>query len=512
MKKVYFLLAIASILMGKANAQSVAFNHDGSIADPSAIIDIKSSTKGLLIPRMTSSQREAIIRPANGILVFQIDDRPGFYYNHGTASSPNWKLLGSSLSSADALSSSTGAWLQTGNKNIDPAVHFIGTTDLQPLKFRVNGINAGQINPSNNNTAFGINTLSKNIAGTENTANGFQALFSNTTGNNSTANGVNVLYSNTTGSGNTANGARALFLNTEGYGNSATGFDALYSNTTGTWNTAMGSNALRSNTSGEKNTATGVMALTTNTSGIENTANGNAALFSNSTGISNTAIGVDALFSNSTGAENTGIGSSSLRQNEIGNGNTAIGSKADVISAGFSNATAIGYNSKVNASNKVRIGNAEVTVIEGQVPFTTPSDGRFKFNVQQDVRGLDFILKLRPVTYQFDVKRFEANMDYSGTKSLEASYSEAEAIRRTGFIAQEVERAANETSYDFSGIIKPKSEKEHYGLSYESFVVPLVKAVQEQQVIIVQQAKEMKQLKYQLAELTQMVQNISGLK
>jgi putative IMPACT (imprinted ancient) family translation regulator len=128
------------------------------------------------------------------------------------------------------------------------------------------------------------------------------------------------------------------------------------------------------------------------------------------------------------------------------------------------------------------------------VPFTTPSDGRFKFNVQEDVSGLDFIMKLRPVTYQFDVKRFDDQWNNRSTASADnivsASYNEATSIRRTGFIAQEVEKAANATGYNFSGIIKPKTEQDHYSLSYESFVVPLVKAVQQQQQLIEELKKQ----------------------
>ena len=53
--------------------------------------------------------------------------------------------------------------------------------------------------------------------------------------------------------------------------------------------------------------------------------------------------------------------------------------------------------------------------------------------------------------------------------------------RQTGFIAQEVEAAARETGYDFDGVNPPKNPSDNYSLSYASFVVPLVKAVQEQQ-------------------------------
>jgi len=105
-----------------------------------------------------------------------------------------------------------------------------------------------------------------------------------------------------------------------------------------------------------------------------------------------------------------------------------------------------------------------VTVIEGQVPFTTPSDGRYKFNVLENVAGLDFILHLRPVTYQFDVKRFDAQMNHQANKkgssenfALQASYDASSQIRRSGFIAQEVEKAADASGYNFSGLIRPKN-------------------------------------------------------
>ena len=76
---------------------------------------------------------------------------------------------------------------------------------------------------------------------------------------------------------------------------------------------------------------------------------------------------------------------------------------------------------------------------------------------------------------------------------MQASFDQASSIRRTGFIAQEVEQAAIKTGYDFSGIIKPQTSNDHYSLSYESFVVPLVKAVQEQEKIIDNLKKEIQQ-------------------
>ena len=52
-------------------------------------------------------------------------------------------------------------------------------------------------------------------------------------------------------------------------------------------------------------------------------------------------------------------------------------------------------------------------------------------------------------------------------------------MRKSGFIAQDVEQAANAIGYDFSGVDAPKNENDFYGLRYAEFVVPLVKAVQE---------------------------------
>jgi hypothetical protein len=284
---------------------------------------------------------------------------------------------------------------------------------------------------------------------------------------------------------------------TNGFANTAVGYIAMQNTSTGHWNTAVGYQALSGGTSGEQNTAIGASVLPVST-GTNNTGTGYLALNANTTGNGNTATGFEALFFNQLGGGNTAVGADALETNVSGNLNTAIGLTADVSTDGLTNATAIGYATIVNASNKVRIGNGAVTVIEGQVPFTTPSDGRYKFNVEENVKGLDFILKLRPVTYQFDVKRFDARQTRGKEQqsyAMTAAYDEAERMRRTGFIAQEVEKAAAASGYDFSGIIRPKTEQDHYSLSYDAFVVPLVKAVQEQQQIIADLQRQIDELK-----------------
>lgn len=210
-----------------------------------------------------------------------------------------------------------------------------------------------------------------------NTAVGRKALQTNTTGDNLTAVGYQALLSNTIGTRNTAVGASALRASYAGMNNTATGTAALTSNTTGDNNTAIGQNALGDNTMGDDNTAAGSYALVSNT-----------------TGESNVAIGKDALSNNTGGDSNTAVGKFALLSNTFGNVNTAIGFGADVSSGSISNATAIGYFAIVNASNKVRIGNSSVTVIEGQVPFTFTSDRNQKERFLP-VDGQDVLRKLR---------------------------------------------------------------------------------------------------------------------
>ena len=74
-------------------------------------------------------------------------------------------------------------------------------------------------------------------------------------------------------------------------------------------------------------------------------------------------------------------------------------------------------------------------------------------------------------------------------------------IRYSGFIAQEVEAAAQKVGYSFSGVDGPKNEKDNYGLRYAEFVVPLVKAVQEQQDMIRSQQELIEKLTQRIEQL-----------
>ncbi|HZV69690.1 MAG TPA: tail fiber domain-containing protein [Saprospiraceae bacterium] len=369
------------------------------------------------------------------------------------------------------------------------------------------GANSLFLNTTGNfNSAHGLNSLFSNGSGSWNTAMGANALFANTTGNSNTAVGNTALISNTTGSSNTATGSDALNHNISGTSNTANGFKALFNNTTGSVNTANGYHALYSSTIGFDNTAIGANALYSNISGSFNTAIGFEALFYNESGVVNTAIGRETLNSNTTGIWNTALGGSALYSNTTGSNNSGIGMNTNVSIGTLTNATALGYNTSVNASNKVRIGSSAVSVIEGQVSYSWPSDGRFKENIQADVKGLDFILRLQPISYNFNRLKYARHVREHLTLDSEEILVAQSQIRSVGFIAQDVEDVIQQTGFtSFDAVHAPTNETDNYSIGYSAFVVPLVKAIQEQQDQITELKKDMELLKEQNDLLVQLL-------
>jgi hypothetical protein len=103
----------------------------------SSLLDITSTTKGLLIPRMTSAQRSAIASAATGLIVYQTDGITGFYYFDGT----QW------LRTANGAGT---AWSITGNAGTNPTTNFLGTTDNVDLVFRTGNLERMRINTAGN--------------------------------------------------------------------------------------------------------------------------------------------------------------------------------------------------------------------------------------------------------------------------------------------------------------------------------------------------------------------------
>lgn len=315
------------------------------------------------------------------------------------------------------------------------------------------------------------------LAGCHNESWGEHALQSNSFGFHNTAVGFGALSQNADGSENTATGYASLFANSAGRGNTGYGYYALVENVTGNYNTALASSALSSNTTGSLNTASGYRAL-----------------FHNTIGHGNTAVGARSLYYNSTQPNATALGA---RAGDVFPSafSTFLGACAYAAGADYSNITAIGFNARPTASNQVRVGNSAVTSIGGYVGWTTLSDERFNVDVQENVPGLSFIIKLRPVTYRLNVDRLryflgeqafeECLYDSIGlltgasVPAYEKDRKEKERMIFTGFVAQDVLKSAKELGYDFSGVDLSQNDLSPNGLRYADFVGPLVKAVQE---------------------------------
>ncbi|MBC5861866.1 hypothetical protein [Flavobacterium turcicum] len=133
MKKLFFLGL--SLIALNATAQSVAINTDGSTADPSAILDLKSTNQGVLVPRLTQTQRTAIATPATGLMVYQTDATAGFYYNAGTPATPNWQPIGGGGgTSLPAQTGNAGKVLTTNGTNPSWAnAPILGTLQVSPV-------------------------------------------------------------------------------------------------------------------------------------------------------------------------------------------------------------------------------------------------------------------------------------------------------------------------------------------------------------------------------------------
>lgn len=399
---------------------------------------------------------------------------------------------------------------------------------------------AGRSNTSGyTNTFIGSQAGRSNTSGYRNTFMGFAAGDNTTTGLENTMIGVEAGRLNITGSYNTFLGKTAGIQNTTGSANTFVGINAGRSNTTSDYNTFIGENAGQLTSTGFQNTFVGSKAGFANTLGAQNVFVGRLAGEKNTTGFANTFSGQGAGNLNTIGRNNTFLGSGAGNVNTTGGFITCIGTRSNVLNNNLMNAMAIGESAIVDADNKVVIGNTSVITIGGYANWMNLSDKRYKKKIQEEntKNHLDFILNLTPVSYQYNtaklvkeqqttLKKLTKSRTNQSRESLKeenklnenkaAEIKAAQAkdkIRYTGFLAQEVEKVANEADYkDFSGVVKPDVNGGKYALRYAEFVVPLVGAMQEQQKQIAERNQRIEQLESDVTELKELLNSIIDAK
>jgi trimeric autotransporter adhesin len=336
---------------------------------------------------------------------------------------------------------------------------------------------------SGNNAGAGYQAGLYTASGSaSNTAVGYDAL--------STTSGA--ASSNLTGSFDTAVGAFAL-ENAQGAAASDTGlgYSAGSTISTGSNNTVVGyevaSTTLATGSSniliGTDSTTDTALSTTTSALGVgtgvkvgtADTTLGYYALNGTITNnLDNVAVGFDALRSVTTGSGNTAIGYQAgyagSTPNTTGTDNTFVGYQAQANGANYSNSTALGNGAIITGSNLIVLGNSSISAIYAEVTgFSALSDRRHKKDIADLDLGLEFIDKLKPVSYRFN----------NGDETL-----------RFGFIAQDVEQAlpgelqelakTTEPEHGVALITRDNDGERTYRLSYGELIAPIVKSIQEQ--------------------------------
>jgi hypothetical protein len=331
---------------------------------------------------------------------------------------------------------------------VTPAIVAGSTTQVQYNNSGVFGASANLTFDGTNLTSNGVKVGRglNNVATT--TAVGSGALASTTgSAGGTTAVGANALTLLTSGINNTAVGANTLTTTTVGYNNTAVGAFAAWK-ATGTDNTATGTSALQAITTGFGNTAIGSSALSKLETAINNTAvGGTSTLTNNISSVGNTAVGVYCL-SGVTGQENTAIGYFAGANITSGGNNSCIGRAA--------------YASSATVNNEITLGDSSITTLRCQVTsITSLSDARDKTNIQPLIPGLNFINRLSPVSFDWNMR--------DGGKI---------GVADTGFIAQDLQACQSLTQEFIPGLVYAENPNK-LEAAYGKLIPVLVKAIQE---------------------------------
>lgn len=347
------------------------------------------------------------------------------------------------------------------------------------------GADATDISHGSYNTGVGYRSLLFLTTGQSNTAVGYRALQDVTSGDYNVAMGRRALHDLINGIGNVAIGHGSQFTNTSSSYNVSMGYHSLYANV-GERNVALGHNALELATDAFDAVAVGYNACKNHTVADRNVAVGSYALFSTTTGGYNTGVGMSTLYNNLGGIQNVAVGYQAMYAAITSTACTALGTGAlryftgGTAAEAMLNSSGLGNSSRVSGDNQVQLGNASTTTYAyGAVQDR--SDERDKADIRDTVLGLEFINKLRPVDFRWDMRD-----DYAVEVDGEMTIFPKDGSRKRsryhhGLIAQQVAQVITDTGMDFGGYQdhSVNGGRDVLSLGYTEFIGPLIKAVQE---------------------------------
>ncbi|MGM0409065.1 MAG: tail fiber domain-containing protein [Bacteroidota bacterium] len=556
--KLIYISLIFSLLTFSGNSQNIAVTDDESyVADSSAMLDVKSVTKGLLVPRVTSAQRTSITLPATGLLVYDTDLERFYFYNgaewKNISAEGIWLVNGDNLYLSDE-NKRVGIGVSNANSKLevkadasfgvddtlfvvkdnagypvfavfpDGAKVFVDqTTKGKVGGFAVSGRTSTKFTEEDyfhitpDSARIYLNEPAKGKVG------GF-AVSGRTSSKGETTNFLNITPDNYFIGHDVAPNIEA------GLRNSVLGYNAGYSLVNGDDNIFIGNKAGymtgASISGGNENVFIGNEAGYNTTTPVRNVFIGHHAGYNNVTGQYNTYIG-NAAGENGTGYYNTIIGGLAATTNDFGDNNVIIGYVAgrDMISSNnIMIGKSAGYNNIATEGHNIYIGSYAGEGI---------ADENYRFEIANDRTK-------PPLLYgEFDNQRLAINgrttNDYTfyvnGTASGSSAWGSTSDLRlktdvqtisnaltkvialrgvnfkwkdenkfeeglQMGFIAQEAEKIIPEVV---------KKGEDNYSMQYAPITAILVEAIKEQQNQIEDLKSENEILKEKLNEIIELL-------
>jgi len=297
--------------------------------------------------------------------------------------------------------------------------------------------------------------------------------------------GKDVFKALTEGDDNVVIGTNAGQALTTGSDNLFVGRDCGYGITTGEKNLCIGATSMGNNDTESNNMAIGFSTLNAAINGGEqNVAIGNYAGDAITSADGNVIVGYNAGSAITTGNQNIIIGIAAAPSLTTGGTNFIIGSNCDVNGSAADQQIVIGYNQTAVGNNHFSFGSENTNRVYNEftsnASWTRSSDERLKkdINTNEDC-GLDFINDLRTVTFKWKAPSEQPEEFTShDPEKTEPKYKD----KLYGFIAQEVKTALdkhNITNFNGWNSAPDGDNNSIQGISYEMFVVPLVKSIQE---------------------------------